>query len=530
MIVLATLNARHAHAHLGLRCLLANLGDLRAKAVLVEGTINDDLMRMAERILAPHPRIVGLSVSIWNRTPTLRLIRLLRAADSTMTIILGGPEPTYASSEDPLAQAADTIIGGEADIAFAEACRKVIAGERLPRRIDAVKPDLASTALPFDEYDDRDLATRLISVEATRGCAYSCEFCLSSLDRGVRGYSLDLVLAGLDRLIARGCRTFRFVDRTFNLDPRRCRAIIEFFLERWPKNAAGERIGSHDPLAGGPESGAFFLHFEMVPDRLIPPLVELLPLFPEGGVQLEIGIQSLDETVNDRISRHQVADKAIANLRWLRERTGCHLHVDLIVGLPGEGLAGFCAGFDRLYPACMDPGGGRAADLQVGILKLLPGTPLVRHREAFSMVFDPDPPYEVLATRDLDFTTLLRLKRLARWVELTANSHRFDRALAAVVDTAPSPSAAFLALADDLSARFNREYAIAEQELYVAMAEHLRSRGLDPLPPLVEDFLASHPGIGTRRKGVPQFLVEPIAMRLDPRRAGAGRDLTNVAF
>jgi hypothetical protein len=514
MIVLATLNARHAHAHLGLRCLLANMGDLRPRTVLVEGTINDDLYRTAERILAHAPAIIGLSVSIWNRAQTLRLIRLLRAGAPRAVIMLGGPEATHAGPDDALTLAADTVIGGEADLACAEACRRILAGERLPRRIDAGKPDLAVAALPFADYTDHDLATRIISVEATRGCVFSCEFCLSSLDQGVRGYPLDALLAGLDDLIRRGCRTFRFVDRTFNLDPKRCRALLEFFLARWPRAADGSLVGSHDPVAGGPEQGAFFLHLEMVPDRLIAPLVELLPRFPVGGIQIEIGIQSLDEVVNARISRRQDGAKAIEHLHWLRANTGCHLHVDLIVGLPGETLAGFCAGFDRLYPACLDPAHGRAADLQVGILKLLPGTPLVRHREAFAMIFDSEAPYEILANRDLPFAQLLTLKRMARWVELTANSHRFDRAIAALVACAPTPSAAFLSLAAALSERFGREHAIAEADLYEAIAERLRTHGIDPIPVLADDFIASHPGPGSRRKGVPRFLAEAVAARL----------------
>ena len=515
-IVLATLNARYGHAALGLRCLLANMGELRPQCALVEGVIQDDPERFAERIAAHRPDVVGLSVSIWNRTPSLRVVRLLRAACPQARIVLGGPEATHAPDDDPLVREADCVVAGEGDLAFAELCRAFRDGHPLPRRLAAAKPDLALARLPFEEYDANDLATRLISVEATRGCVYSCEFCLSSLEKGVRGYPLPEFLAGIDRLIARGCRTFRFVDRTFNLDPRRCEAILRFFLDRWPRDAQGRRIGSRQAVDGGPDAGAFFLHFEMVPDRLIAPLRELLPQFPEGGVQLEIGIQSLDEQVNERISRRQSSAVALENLRWLRAHTGCHLHVDLIAGLPGETFAGFLAGFDRLYPACLDPAHGRAADLQVGILKLLPGTPLARHVDAFGMRFDPEPPYTILSSDALDFATLMTIKRLARWVELTANSHRFDRALAALVASSLSPSAAFLGLSAFLSRHFGREHGIPEPALYEAVALHLRGCGVDPMPLLAADFLDSRPPTAAGRKGVPEFLRAAVSA-LEPR-------------
>ncbi|MFA6543730.1 MAG: DUF4080 domain-containing protein [Limisphaerales bacterium] len=480
-ILLATLNAKFIHCAFGLRYLFANLGQLQPRTALLEFEIQQRPMDVVEQLLARRPRIVGLGVYIWNVRETTEVVGLLKRIAPEVTVILGGPEVSYEWEEQEIVRLADHVITGEADVKFAEVCRRLLsappahdpdpnpalssppdgagsglrAGEcaPLPKIIPAELPKLEQVTLPYEFYTDADLAHRVIYVEASRGCPFTCEFCLSSLDIPVRQFPLEPFLAAMDRLLARGAAQFKFVDRTFNLNLMVSRAILQFFLARM-------RPG-------------LFVHFEMVPDRLPEPLRELLAQFPAGAVQLEVGVQTFDELAARNISRRQDYAKLAENLTWLRRHTGIHIHADLIVGLPGESLACFAAGFDRLV--ALGP-----QEIQVGMLKRLRGTPIVRHDADYAMRYSPQPPYELLCNRDIDFPTMQRLRRFARYWDLVANSGNFRTAApllwAEPVSrdaTSPSPFACFLAFSDWLFARVGRRHGIALAGLAEALFDYL---------------------------------------------------------
>jgi radical SAM superfamily enzyme YgiQ (UPF0313 family) len=445
-IILTTLNARYSHCAFGLRYLLANLGELQPRARLLEFDINQRPLDIAETILSHSPKIIGLGVHIWNADQTLQLVRLLKRLRPDTAIILGGPEVSHETDEQEISRHADHIITGEADLAFAECCRQILASTTKPPHIIATsRPDLAVIALPYDGYTDNDIAHRVIYVEAARGCPFHCDFCLSALDDNVRQFPLEKFLAAMQRLLDRGARSFKFVDRTFNLDLKTSATILQFFLDR------------HRP--------EHFLHFEMIPDRLPEHFRNILQRFPAGSVQLEIGVQTFNADVAARIGRRQDNALAESNLRWLRENTGVHIHSDLIVGLPGESLESFAAGFDRLVAL-------RPHEIQVGIVKRLRGAPIARHDESFAMLYSPEPPYEILQNNLIDFATMQRLRRFARYWDIVANSGRF-------VETAPliwrdgSPFGKFLAFSDWLFTATKQTHAIALPRLAKSLEEHL---------------------------------------------------------
>jgi radical SAM superfamily enzyme YgiQ (UPF0313 family) len=401
-IVLTTLNARYAHAAFGLRYLLANLGELRARTRMLEFDINQKPLDVIEAIVAENPKIVGIGVYIWNAAPAGQLVAELKRIRPEILVVLGGPEVSYESDQQEICRLADYVVTGEADLAFAELCGRLLAGERPERRIIASPlPDFGKLVLPYDFYDDRDVAQRVVYVEASRGCPFSCEFCLSSLDIPVRSVPMEAFLAAMERLLDRGLRQFKFVDRTFNLNLNFSRAILEFFLARY--------------------SPDLFLHFEMIPDRLPEALRHIIRQFPPGALQFEVGVQTFNPEVAARISRRQDNEKLAENLRFLRAQTGVHMHADLIVGLPGEDVASFAAGFDRLVDL-------RPQEIQVGLLKRLRGTPIVRHDREWQMVYSPNPPYEVLQTGCIDFQAMQELRRFARYWDLVGNSGNFVRA------------------------------------------------------------------------------------------------------
>lgn len=479
-ILLATINAQYIHASLGLRYLLANLGEFRPQAKLAEFKLEQRPIDIVESLLAHDPKIIGLGVYIWNVVQTTEVVAMLKAVRPDVLVVLGGPEVSYECEEQRIVELADYVVTGQADLAFAQLCRELLAGERpVDKVIRAPVPKMDDLVMPYREYTDVDIANRLIYVEASRGCPFKCEFCLSSLDKTAWPFQLDTFLAELHALYERGVRHFKFVDRTFNLNIKASKRILDFFLERM--------------------TPGLFIHFELIPDHLPDALKESITKFPEGSLQFEIGIQSLNTEVQKNISRKQDDAQTAENLRWLREHTHAHLHADLIIGLPGETVASFGSGFDRLVQ--LNP-----HEIQVGILKRLRGTPIARHTDAFDMRYNPQPPYNILSNIHIDFATMQRLNRFARYWDMVGNSGRFVRTRALLLDDAPFTR--FLAFSDWLFATAGQTHQIALDRLY-----NLVFDGLTTVFGVEADTardLLSRDYYGAGAKGSPKFLGQPV--------------------
>lgn len=445
-IVLTTLNAKYIHAAFGLRYLFANLGGLQERARLVEFDINQRPLDVAEILLAQSPKIIGIGVYIWNVKQATELVAALKRLRPDLTVILGGPEVSYETEQQEIVQLADHIITGEADLKFAEVCGEILNGGRPNKIIAAPLPDFSRLTLPYEFYNDDDVAHRVIYVEASRGCPFTCEFCLSSLDIPVRAAPLDAFLAEMQKLLDRGVRQFKFVDRTFNLNIATSKMILEFFLAR------------HRP-------GNFY-HFEMIPDRLPMELREVIARFPAGTLQFEVGVQTFNDQVGGFISRRQNNTRLAENFHFLRSETGVHIHADLIVGLPGESLESFAAGFDRLIAL-------RPQEIQVGILKRLRGTPIVRHDAEWQMIYNPESPYEILQNKLIDFATMQKLRRFARHWDLVGNSGNFVETTPLIWSDGTPPFANFLRWSEWLHTRSGRTDGIALSRLMQWLFEFL---------------------------------------------------------
>ena len=491
-ILLATLNAKYIHASLGLRYLLANMArhggpDLRAHTVLREFTIRRPVHEVVADVLAEldaEPaavQIVGLGVYIWNVAQSTELVRQLKAARPAVTVVLGGPEVSHETAQQEIVQLADHVITGWGDVSFPKLCRALVHGPRpLMKVLAGEQPPLEQLALPYAEYSDTDLAHRLLYVEASRGCPFKCEFCLSSLDKTAWAFELERFLEAMQGLYARGARNFKFVDRTFNLKVEASVRILQFFLDR---------------LDDG-----LLLHFEVIPDHLPERLQALLAQFPPGVLQLEVGIQSFNVAVQQRISRKQDNARTEANLRWLLTHTHAHLHTDLIFALPGETLESFAAGFDRLY--ALGP-----HEIQLGLLKRLRGTPIDRHSATCGMAYASTPPYTVQHTAAVDAPTVERFIRFARYWDLVANSGRFARTLALLLDgtgarsalgAAASPFQAFWAFADWLWHSTGQTSGLSPEHLVDALFDYLCTVRALAAPPVQAALLADYVASGAR--------------------------------
>ena len=478
-IVLCTLNARYAHASLGLRCLRANLGVLRERSALVELVLGVKTEAAVERLLAHAPKIIGFGVYIWNVEETTRIAAMLKTVAPEVTVVLGGPEVSFEVDEQRICKLADYIVTGWGDITFAKLCAQILDGPRPLMRVHAgEQPPLEQLVMPYGEYTGEDIAQRHLYVEASRGCPFKCEFCLSALDKTAWPFDLDRFVGEIAELWRRGARQFKFVDRTFNLNAKTSLAILGFFLERIEADPA-------DPC---------FVHFEVVPDHLPDALKDAIGRFPAGSLQFELGIQTFNAEVQKRVSRRQDNERACANIRWLREQSNAHLHVDLIAGLPGETLESFAAGFDRLRE--LDP-----HEIQFGILKRLRGTPIIRHTEAHRMRYNPDPPYNILATDELDFPILQRLSRFARYWDLVANSGRFKATLPLLLATGDgSAFQAFLVFADWLYARTGQTHQIAMERLFDMLHDYLAAHSPGAVAAIVSALTADYTATGGKGK------------------------------
>jgi len=421
-IILTAINAKWIHPSLALRLLKANLGAFEERCDIIEFALRQPLGEKIRALLDAFPpdgkrRILGVSVSIWNHAQTIELLKeLFKEWQERPAVVLGGPEVSHLPPDARIFQYADYIIRGEGETAFRELCETILSGnDRVgkdsagqdkfyaPRQSSACKNTIEIKPAYY-LYTDEDIKKKLIYVESSRGCPFGCEFCLSASDKNVHEFPLDQFLSEMDILIRRGVKTFKFLDRSFNINMPRALRIIDFFLEK---------INHH----------AFIVHFEMVPSLFPKELREKLVLFPPDTLRLEIGIQTLNSEVSARIGRPSNPEKELEALRFLSENTNAVIHADLIAGLPGEDLASFGEGFDKLWKAlslsirnkCQSP------EIQPGILKLLPGALIIHQNKEFGMRYSKDPPYEVIETSAMSADDIRRVKNFARFWELLVN-------------------------------------------------------------------------------------------------------------
>ncbi len=439
-IVLTAFNAKYIHPAFGLRYLRANLGEFRTECALLEFDLLCAPVDAAERILSEHPRVVGVSVHIWNLAQARNMVLILRALAPDLCIVLGGPEIGHAPDSEPAVQAADFVVSGEGEHVFREICQSVLLGHQPPqrKRIETSCLRLADITMPYDEYSATDIARRTLYFEATRGCPFSCEYCLSATNPGIRQFPLENTIDALRALMNRGATRFKFLDRSFNADMRTSLPILDFFLSNLRKG--------------------LFLHFELVPDLLPDDFLQRIRQFPPDSLHFEIGYQSLDNAVCSEVGRFQDADRATENLATILRETSADVHADLIAGLPGESLEGFASGFDRL--ARLGPGA-----IQVNLLKRLPGTAIERHSNIRRMVYSPSPPYEILQNDRITFEDFQRLRRFARYWQVLHNEGHMRNTLRTLWRDIDSPFGVFMALSDWLFGQLGRAHGIALNEL-----------------------------------------------------------------
>ena len=413
-VLLVTLHSKFVHASLALPYLAAYCEDLAGCEILIrECTIHEPKEQILAMLLACAPDLVGFSVYIWNRGMTLELADALHEAEPELDIVVGGPEVSFDGPELLACHPGlSAIVRGEGEAPWRELLQRRLEGRDcsgIPRVLWRGVGE-GPAAAPLDDLDTipspfaagrADITRGLVYLETSRGCPFGCSFCLSARDRRVRSFSMARIEADLLYLMKRDVPQVKLVDRTFNFDPARARAIFRFILRHNRKSR---------------------FHFEIGAALLDGETLDLLRAVPEGMFQFEIGIQSLNAVTLAAIGRPFPDEAFWRRLRCLREETHVVLHLDLIGGLPKENLEQFLSGMERVLEF-------RPHNLQIEPVKVLPGTPLRAQAASLGMCFDPHPPYTVLRTPECSFADLDRLRQIDRLLDLLYNSGRFGRFL-----------------------------------------------------------------------------------------------------
>lgn len=421
------INSKYVHSCLAIWYLKAACSTQCGQVEAVEFSINDPVSNILMDIYAKNPDVVAFSTYIWNVAHVLNIARNIKNLKKNVYIVLGGPEVSFESKEIMQKFSfVDYILKGEGEINF-PLLLKAINEQKQGRNADiylnkikgilykshghiiekgeyALVEDLDAIPSPYTEDMLSAMRGKVVYFESSRGCPFSCSYCLSSTFQGVRYFSIERVEKELDKLINNGFKKIKFVDRTFNASIKRAEQILKLIFEKY---------SHHENLN---------FHFEIGADLLNERLVSLLSLFPKGLVQFEAGIQTTNEKTLQLISRKTDTQKILNNLSSIISLDNIHVHVDLITGLPQEDLQSFIKSFNDVYSL-------KAHKIQLGFLKLLKGSSIRNNKHEFGYIYDHNPPYEVYESKWMKFDDFIILKRIEELIERLYNSKKFTQSL-----------------------------------------------------------------------------------------------------
>ncbi|NLP15358.1 MAG: B12-binding domain-containing radical SAM protein [Clostridium sp.] len=462
--IIVAVNSKYIHSSLAPWYLKAACKNNCGTVKVMEFTINDDPDFVLSRIYAEDCDVAAFSCYIWNITFVLRVAENLKKVLPNIKIVLGGPEVSYDSEQVlQLHPFVDFVISGEGESTFNALLRFLNGREqelsgikglsfREDERINVsnsfpLEKDLDLIPSPYNDEMLSCVGNRIVYFEASRGCPFSCSYCISSTFEGVRYFSMERVKAELRFLLSAGVKLVKFVDRTFNCNRERAKAIFEFIIDN-----AGDTV----------------FHFEAAADLFDEEIVEILSRAPKGLIQFEIGIQSTNEASLEAVKRKTNIKKVLYYVKRLEELGNIHIHVDLIAGLPLEDYSSFKNSFNEaynLYPH----------QLQLGFLKLLKGSGIREECSKYGYKFREYPPYEVLGNNFLSFEEIIRLKRVEKVLERYYNSARFKKSLKYIINKFFASPFEFF---EELSLFYLKEgcfeRSISSRELYTILVKFIR--------------------------------------------------------
>ncbi|MGM0873311.1 MAG: B12-binding domain-containing radical SAM protein [Bacillota bacterium] len=416
--VLSTLNAKYIHTSLSIRYLKAYAEPVY-DIELSEYTIKDPSMNIVTDLHTKKPEILGFSCYIWNIEETIKVIKMMKKINPSLIIVLGGPEVTYDTREwMEMTPEVDFIIIGEGEQSFKQLLDELHGEQNFAnvsglayRENDSVqikpqrnKVDLKELPSPFRfEEDFSHFSKRVTYIETSRGCPFSCQFCLSSIEVGVRYFDREKVKDDIRFLMDHGAKTIKFVDRTFNISRSYAMEMFQFLIDE------------HKP-------GTVF-QFEITADIMRPEVIQFLnDNAPKGLFRFEIGVQSTNDATNELVMRKQNFKKLTRTVTMVKDGQKIDQHLDLIAGLPEEDYNSFKKTFNDVFEL-------RPEELQLGFLKMLRGTGLRLRAADHGYVFMDHSPYEILKNNVLSFEDMIKIKQVEDVLEKYWNDHRMDETI-----------------------------------------------------------------------------------------------------
>ena len=417
-VICATLNAKFIHTNLAIRYLKA-YAQPEFDVGLAEYTIKDPIMNIVTDLIRKKPNVIGFSCYIWNIEETIKVIQMIKKIDPTIVMIVGGPEVSYDVHDwMKKVNEFDFIIVGEGEETF----KRLLHELNNHQQFDQVpgisyrnegtilinpplhKLNLQDLPSPYRfEEDVPQLGKRVTYIETSRGCPFSCQFCLSSIEVGVRYFDREKIKEDIRYLMKNGAKTIKFVDRTFNISRSYAMDMFRFLIDE------------HLP-------GTVF-QFEITADIMRPEVIQFLNKeAPPGLFRFEIGVQSTNDYTNELVKRKQNFDKLTRTVMLVKEGGKIDQHLDLIAGLPEEDYHSFRRTFNDVFAL-------RPEELQLGFLKMLRGTGLRIRSKEYQYTYSDHPPYEILGNRVLPFDDIISIKQVEDVLEKYWNDHRMDHTI-----------------------------------------------------------------------------------------------------
>ena len=410
---LVAINAKYIHSNLAVYSLRAYAKPYKDETTIAEYTINQQTNDILMDLFKRKPDVLCFSCYIWNLTYVETIIREIRKLLPETPIWVGGPEVSY-DAKDVLKRLPEVtgVMFGEGEETFLELMQHYHDEGKPLKEIEGIayrtdwqeicqnpwRPVIDLSSVPFVYEDMDDFKNKIIYYESSRGCPFSCSYCLSSVDKCLRFRDLELVKKELQFFIDEEVPQVKFVDRTFNCNHKHAMEIWKYLME-------------HD-------KGITNFHFEVAADLLKEEELELIRQMRPGLIQLEIGVQSTNETTIKEIRRTMKFSEVARIVKRINQNKNIHQHLDLIAGLPYEDLESFKKSFNDVYGLCPE-------QLQLGFLKVLKGSYMEEQKENYGLVYQSRPPYEVLYTKWLSYEDVLELKMVEEMVEVYYNSGQF---------------------------------------------------------------------------------------------------------
>lgn len=491
-IILCALNAKYIHSNIAIRFIKGYCSSrINSDIELKEYTINNYVDDIVQDLFTQSPDVIAFSCYIWNIEMIRKISTVIKIIIPDIQIIYGGPEVTY-NAEDLLRNFSDCdiVIRGEGEVTSSELYSALEKGNPISNINGITYRDtngqIISTQnrmpmdmkdLPFPYTDFNEIQNRICYYEASRGCPFRCQYCLSSVEAGVRFAPIEKVRSELSVFLKQKVRQVKFVDRTFNARNTFAAQIIKFIIDN--------------------DNGITNFHFEIAADILTDDLLLLLKSARKGLFQLEIGVQSTNRKTLDAISRNGDFEKISRVTEKIKSYNNIHVHLDLIAGLPYEDINSFRSSYNDVYSL-------KPHQLQLGFLKVLHGSGMENLCSDYGIKYSPFAPYEILYTDCLSYDDVLYLKKIEDLTELYYNSNRFIHSIDYLVDHSKSPFDMFSTLSLCRSKVFTENISHNKNDTYKFLIDSL-SEFENTDPDLFRWILKFDLILHERPKGTPEW-------------------------